>query len=290
MGVLGAAGDRPMSAPPTRQDADAAVGARGPDAPVEAHAPDAVEGHGSDAAVDAAVGRALARASVYRLLGAAFADPARSRLDALAGSAEAAAVGAAELAEPLRALAAAAREADPAALAEERVFLFDRGSRCPPYEGAWDDAPQLAGKAALLADIAGFLAAFGLAPARACPDVEDHVAAECELMSVLALKEACALAEGRREGLDVTRRAQQSFLSDHLGRWAAAFAAALREATPLPYYGALADALDHWVDIDAAGLGVAPARVAGRGAPDPVQEDAAFTCPMAAAGGADEPA
>ena len=34
----------------------------------------------------------------------------------------------------------------PLALAQEYVFLFDRGARCPPYEGAWGDAPQLGGQ------------------------------------------------------------------------------------------------------------------------------------------------
>jgi TorA maturation chaperone TorD len=241
-------------------------------------------------AVEAAVGSALARAAVYRLLGAAFAASERDGLDALAGSAEAMSGCAAAVAEPLRAFAGAARDADPAAVAEERVFLFDRGSRCPPYEGAWDDAPQLAGKAALLADISGFLAAFGVTPSAARPDVEDHVAAECELMSVLALKEARALADGRLEGLDVTRRAQKSFLADHLGRWATAFAAGLREATPLPYYGALAELLDRWIAADSQALGAVPVPVTGRAPFDGAREDTAFTCPMAAAGGSDEPA
>jgi TorA maturation chaperone TorD len=249
-------------------------------------------------ALEATVGQALGRAAIYRVLGAAFAPLDRGQLDALAESASAVAGGTAvrrelpveRLAESLSAWASAARAADPDAVAEERVFLFDRGSRCPPYEAAWDDAPQLGGKAALLADIAGFIAAFGVLPAEACPDVEDHIATECELMSVLALKEACALAEGETDGLDITRRAQQAFIADHLGRWAVAFAAALREATPLPYYSALAEVLDRWVEADAERLGVVPVRVTGRRAPGAAPDDNAFTCPMAVAGGADEPA
>jgi TorA maturation chaperone TorD len=243
----------------------------------------------SAAADERPVARALARAAVYRLLGAAFADAAPGAMEALAEAADTAAGCAPDVAPPLLALAVAARAADPAAVAEERVFLFDRASRCPPYEGAWDDRPPLAGKAPLLADIGGFLAAFGLAPAQARADLEDHVAAECELMSVLALKEARALAEGQEDGLDVTRRAQQAFLADHLGRWGAAFASGLREATPLPYFAALGDLLHRWVETEADALGVTPVRVAGRPAAAGGDE-AAFTCPMASAGGCDEPA
>ena len=119
-------------------------------------------------------------------------------------------------------------------------FLFDRGAKVPPYEGAWEDAPQLAGKAALLADVAGFYAAFGLVPGEAQPDVEDHIAAECEFMSALALKEAYALAQRDDEGVAITSAAQSRFVGDHLGRWSGTFAEALRDASPLPYYGALA--------------------------------------------------
>jgi TorA maturation chaperone TorD len=146
----------------------------------------------------------------------------------------------------------------------------------------------MAGKSALLADIAGFYAAFGLEPSATHPDAEDHVAPECEFMSALCLKEAYALAEGMTEGLEVTRRAQASFLGEHLGRWAEAFAGAVKEATPLPYYGALADLLIAWAREEIAGLGAEPQRVSGRFGYDPVQEEA-FTCPMAPAPSQEDP-
>ncbi len=225
--------------------------------------------------------RALTRAAAYRLLGGAWAYPALQHLEALARLADAAAVGS-PIAPAFGAFASAARGADAEATAQEYVFLFDREARCPPYEGAWGDAPQLAGKPALLADIAGFYAAFGLEPSVTHPDAEDHIAPECEFMSVLCLKEGYARAEGMTEALEVTRGAQASFLSDHLGRWAEAFAGAVKEATPLPYYGALADLLIAWVREEMAALGVEPQRVSGRFGRDPVQEEA-FTCPMAPA-------
>jgi len=233
--------------------------------------------------VESEVERALARAAVYRLLGAALAYPVPGTLGELAALAEAAARGPGAdgaLAEPLRGLAAAAREADAAALAQEHVFLFDRQVRCAPHEGAYGDASRMAGKGALLADIAGFYAAFGLGPAAARPDTEDHVAAELEFMSALAIKEAYALAEGNLDGLEVTRRAEVAFLTDHLGRWGEAFADAIREATPLPYFAAVADCLAGWIRREVETLGATPDRIAPDRGRDPLQEDA-LSCPMA---------
>jgi TorA maturation chaperone TorD len=223
----------------------------------------------------------LERASLYRLLGGALARPEAERLAELATAAEALSRAGLAVAEPLARFALAARETDAAAVGDEYVFLFDRGARVPPYEGAWGEAPQLAGKTALLADIAGFYAAFGLVPGQAQPDVEDHIAAECEFMSVLALKEAYALAASDDEGAAITREAQARFVGDHLGRWSGPFAEALREASPLPYYATLADLLGAWVRAEVESLGAAPSVVPGRWGGDPTQEAEAFACPMA---------
>jgi DMSO reductase family type II enzyme chaperone len=234
------------------------------------------------AGVELEVARALGRAAVYRLLGAALGYPTAGRLEDISRLAETSASGTASpgLASLLVALAASAREADAATLAEEYVFLFDRQARCPPYEGAWGDAPQPAGKPALLADVAGFYTAFGLEPSASQADLEDHVASELEFMSALATKEAWALAEANPEWLEVTRGAEARFLADHLGRWAEAFAGALRSATPVPYYAAVADVLGAWLRLDTERLGASPPRVSGRSGHDPLHEDA-FSCPMA---------
>ena len=226
----------------------------------------------------------LERASVYRLLGGALARPAADRHAALADTAGALAVSVGPpVAELLARFAEAVRATDAGAVADEYGFLFERGARCPPYEGAWGDAPQLAGKAALLADLAGFYAAFGLAPGPAQPDVEDHIAAECEFMSAVALKEAYALAGDDREGAEITGAAQATFVADHLGRWSRAFCDGLREASPLPYYRTVADLLDAWVATEIERLGVTPAAIAGRTGADPLQGAEDFTCPMAEA-------
>ena len=238
---------------------------------------------GHPASQETEVVRALTRGGIYRLLGRAFGYPTPSVLAELAPLADQVAEApevTPDLRQHLTCLAAAVRDTDPGVLVGEHVFLFDRQVRCPPYESAYAPAPRMAGKSAELADVAGFYAAFGLMPAEARPDMEDHIAAELEFMSALALKEAFVLAEGDGDGASVTRAAQVAFLTDHLGRWAEAFTVTLRVATPIPYYAAAARLLAAWVLEDVAALGATPTRLDGLVAdPGPAGEDA-FTCPM----------
>lgn len=226
-----------------------------------------------------AVTSALRRSAVYRLLALAFAYPTPPRLAAVATAAtEAAREAPAELATTLATLAEAARGADVAPLAGEYVALFQREVRCPPYEGAYGP-PQMAGKAALLADVAGFYRAFGLEPAEGQPEVEDHVCAELEFMSALAVKEAWALAQSHTDGLEVTRHAQRAFASDHLARWGTEFAERVAATASGDLYPAAAATLRGWLAAECTRLAVSPARLQGvRSA-----EDTAFTCPMAPA-------
>jgi DMSO reductase family type II enzyme chaperone len=225
---------------------------------------------------------ALRRAALYRLLALAFAEPTPPRLQAVAAAARTAVAEApAELRDLLHRLAGAAAAADPAALAAEHVVLFQRAVRCPPYEGAYG-APRLAGKAALLADIAGFYRAFGLEPASGQPEVEDHLGAELEFMSVLAFKEAWAIAERQAEGLQITRDAQRAFLADHLAGWGQAFAdRVVATATP-GFYPAAAALLEAWLAAECARLDVTAPRLEGVSP----AEESAFTCPMAPAASA----
>jgi DMSO reductase family type II enzyme chaperone len=229
--------------------------------------------------VELAVTVALHRSAVYRLLAAAFAYPTAPRLESLAtGARAAAAESPPELQAGLGRLADAAREADVAALAAQHVALFERQVRCSPYEGAYGP-PQMAGKAALLADVAGFYRAFALQPADGQPEIEDHVCAELEFMSVLAFKEAWATAERHDAGLEVTRDAQRAFLRDHLGRWAPAFAARVGAAAPPGIYPVAAAVLSGWLAADCARQEVVPEPLEGVSE----AEDTPFACPMAPA-------
>lgn len=228
--------------------------------------------------VEVATTVALKRAAVYRLLALAFAYPAAPRLESVATAAwEAAVTAPADLRVALRRLADAAAGADATSLAGEHVALFQRQVRCPPYEGAYGP-PQMGGKAALLADVAGFYRAFALEPAEGQPEVEDHVCAELEFMSALALKEAWAVAESHAQGLATTRDAARAFLRDHLGRWAPVFAERLAAAAA-GFYPAAAAALKSWLEAECAHLHVAPARLEGV----TEAEEASFACPMAPA-------
>jgi DMSO reductase family type II enzyme chaperone len=230
------------------------------------------------AAAETVVAGTLRRAGMYRLLAGAFAYPTAPSLSDVARRAgEAAAAAAGGLGSTLGRLADAAREGDAVTLAGEHLDLFERAVRCPSYEGAWGPQ-QMSGKAALLADVAGFYAAFGVTPAPQHADIEDHVGAELEFMSVLALKEAYALAEGRAEAAAIVRAAQATFLRDHLGRWGEAFAARLESTATPGFYPAAGAALAAWIGQDCAALGVTPARVETAAS----AEAAPFTCPMAA--------
>jgi TorA maturation chaperone TorD len=227
---------------------------------------------------EAAVGWALARAAVYRLLGTAFAPPSPSTLAEVAEAAGRAVPAAgAGVAAALRALAAAARASAADEVAGAYVTALERPAGPAPYEGSYGAAPLLAGKGTVLADVAGFYAAFGLMPAVA--EVEDHIAAELEFMSVLALKEAAARAEGLDEGLEVVRAAQIAFLRDHLGRWGPSFAADLGLLSDVPYYASAAGLLGAWLAADMGDLGVDVERLEGRGTV-PAEDQGPFACPM----------
>lgn len=226
-----------------------------------------------------AVAAALRRSAIYRLLAIAFAYPTPARLEHVSSAAaQARADQPLGVQAALDRLAGAARDADAATLAGDHVDLFQRQVRCPPYEGAYG-APQMSGKSTLLADIAGFYLAFGLTPAEAQPEVEDHVCAETEFMSALALKEAWALAAGHDEGLDVTRDAARAFLGDHLGRWGVAFARRLAELAPAGVYPAAAVLLEQWLKAECSRLGIEPAALEGV----TPAEEAPLACPMAPA-------
>lgn len=218
---------------------------------------------------------ALRRAATYRVLAAAFAYPTAERLSELARRA-AAAAPADRHAAALARLAAAAATSDATALAGEYLRLFDGAVRCPPYEGAWGPQ-QISGKAALLADIAGFYTAFGVTPAPPHADIEDHAGAELEFMSVLALKEAYALAEGHAEAAAITREAQAKFVAEHLGRWGEAFAARVQALAAPGVYPAAAAVLATWIAEECGTLAVVPSRVDEPSA----AEAAPLTCPMA---------
>lgn len=164
--------------------------------------------------------RALARASVYRLLALAFSYPTREVREAIRPAIAVAEVAATLLDDDLDrhvAQLGTALEASETIEADyQHVFTLSYSEDCPPYETAFS-ANHIFQQASQQADIAGFFRAFGVVPNA---ERADHLAMELEFMYLLALKESHARSARESEHIQITRSAQRTFLTQHLARWA----------------------------------------------------------------------
>jgi TorA maturation chaperone TorD len=194
---------------------------------------------------------ALARSALYDALAAGFLPPTETTLRRFADPAAVRGLAAgARLAcandEPrllgaLGDLCARARIADLAEWDAAHAALFGHTTRgrVVPYETEYGTGDHFRA-AQELADIGGFLAAFGLRPNLSAHERIDHVSAECEMLAFLARKEAHALERGDRPMLDETRRAARLFLRDHLARFGRSFATSVVREDEGGVYAALA--------------------------------------------------
>jgi TorA maturation chaperone TorD len=160
-----------------------------------------------------------------------------------------------ELRAAVARLVAAVASHDPHGPAYTRLFGHTARGEIPLYEteyGAGDPIQQ----PHELADLAGFLGAFGLTVDPEQHERVDHVSCECEFLAFLALKEAWALECGDDETLAETRKAARLFLRDHLARFGPAFGHRLARADAAGFYGALGDALRALVETDCLRLDV----------------------------------
>lgn len=164
--------------------------------------------------------RALARASIYRLLALAFTYPTAEVREALAVASSTAAVAATLIDEETTAGVSAIVDTLGAASDLERayqqVFTLSYSEDCPPYETAFS-AQHIFQQTQQQADLAGFYRAFGV---DSTIERSDHIALELEFCYLLALKEAHARDAGDTEHVTICRQAQRSFARDHLLRWA----------------------------------------------------------------------
>lgn len=191
---------------------------------------------------------ALERAQGFRALARAFEpplDPPRLAADLLSLRERARGPLATSLALACDALAAGGAE-----LVEVHERIFGSHGGVPTRESAYADHRSVA--PAELADLRGFLCAFGLEERG---ELADHVASECELASLLALKQAWALAEGETERAEIAGGAYQALVADHLARFVPRFAARVRAAGVPAFYAAAADALESFVGSEAERLG-----------------------------------
>jgi len=170
-----------------------------------------------------------------------------------------------------------------------RTFGHTISRDCPPYEGEHGQS-HIFQLSQVLADIASFYRAFGLAPAPEARERLDHISVELEFMHVLTLKEAHALRMGLdQDKIAVCQEAQRAFLGQHLGEWACHFARRLQRKAAEGSYYHLAQALETYVWSELEALGV-EASFASPAAPSPSadEEAACGQCPMAPADSRDE--
>ena len=238
------------------------------------------------------VQRLLGRSAMYEALALSLAwpvDETLARLDALledlAGHEVVEALGAERELEVLR---AARANVDAERLAPVHFVLFEGSVLCSPHETEYIRDPFA--KAAQLADIAGFYAAFGLQVSTANQTTPDDICTELEFMALVTRREAYAAVQDWDDRASVCRAASRTFMDAHLGRWIGAFtadlceqagtAAATRddEATGT-WFHAVAELLRVAVEADLLAQGVHPSRLHARVIND--DTEAVPSCPLA---------
>lgn len=165
---------------------------------------------------------ALARSALYRLLSQAFAYPTPDAAEQLLDEDLPLAVA---VSEPLahgvrRALDRAAATLEgvtPGGLeqAYRDVFSHVHSADCPTYETDYTER-DVWRQTRELADLGGFYRAFGLEEQGERPD---GLSVELEFMHLATYKAAWALVQRDAEHAEICRRAQESFLRDHLMKW-----------------------------------------------------------------------
>jgi TorA maturation chaperone TorD len=125
--------------------------------------------------------------------------------------------------------------------AYRQVFgLTAISTTCPPCETEWEPNADIFYRTQQLADIAGFYRAFGLDLSSECGERLDHITVEAEFFYVLLAKEAAALSDGDREGVEICRDARRKFFQEHVGWWLPLFASGIGRMAPAGYYQHLA--------------------------------------------------
>src|SRR3989338_1719008 len=181
----------------------------------------------------------LLRADIYRILALGFDFPSRKNLKNIQSITEdllSTATVDPSLQQYLQKLKVSAEEN--LSLESEYHRLFDTQVAAPPCEGGY----HLSERGPVVGDITAFYKAFQMqVMPEQCPP--DHIKMELVFMSYMALKEKHAEKKGLQEASEVTRKAQVTFLEDHLGRWISPFLERLRDAAAHPFYQTLAKLL-----------------------------------------------
>jgi TorA maturation chaperone TorD len=231
----------------------------------------------------------LREAAVFRLVALGFsaprlngfADMRRALLDACKD--EIIAAHGAPVGRTLHMARAAWFAVAPNELCRDYLRLFMGTAAVSLHETAYGDGRRIGGRPVELADIGGFYSAFGFAMRDSDPVLSDHLCAECEFFSLLAIKEAYALISGRVADWRTTRAAADEFLEQHLGRWPKALLAELRRQGAPSAFVVLARLLVVLVETRRSARGLRSA-VADMRHSEPEPEGDEWVCPMAEAG------
>lgn len=134
-------------------------------------------------------------------------------------------------------------------LRAEHARLFGHSVRgsCPPYELEYGRS-EIIQQTSELADLSGFYSAFGLDLREGSFERGDHVAVECEFLSILCAKQAWGLRGGHSKAGETCWDAQRLFLRDHLSRWSSAFAHRVMKADPEGFHGRVAALMSAWLE------------------------------------------
>lgn len=127
-------------------------------------------------------------------------------------------------------------DVDAETLSRRWVRWFELG-RIAPYEGS-NTAVGSGGITPLLADVAGFYRAFGVAVRQERPD---HIVAELEFLALTLTAEADALDDADTDRACTTADATRAFLRDHAGRWLSTWAERVAAVEDLAPWAPIAD-------------------------------------------------
>ncbi|MDE2417581.1 MAG: molecular chaperone TorD family protein [Burkholderiales bacterium] len=186
-----------------------------------------------------------ARAEVYGLLASLYyAPPSPELLAQLRVAVTESPAAGGFLEEPWRAVVAAAREQDDAAVAREFDTLFGGVGKPEVYlygshylSGFLNEKP--------LAQLRETLLELGLERDEAMPETEDHFAYLCEVMRYLIAGDDVAVA-------NLTR--QSVFFSEHLQPWSTAMCDAIGQHKEARFYAALAEFTRAFLSVEAQGF------------------------------------
>jgi len=232
---------------------------------------------------DATAADHTARASLYAATAATFQFPDEALVDDL--SDPDAVDGLRTAAERLgftdevSALLSAIESTDRETIEEQYQRLFgipgDDGTYpVVPYEATYTAGEEIDKQQRRIATVVGLMETFGLEPSKDFTERQDHIAAELELMQVVAAQRAVAIENGAEDAHDRLRDAETTILAEHLGDFVPSLADRIRSTTDSEVYLAAADLAEALVTWDRArhpDSGVTPTDLEG---PAGVSEDA----------------